>query len=72
MLAKGATGREGPGLLSKSNDKIYISEQRFYNMASDWLMVVWPTNQMPGLKIYFDQHGFNHGYFLAILLPDVV
>ena len=32
-------------------------------MASDWLAAVLPANQMPGLKIFVNWHGFLHGNF---------
>ena len=40
----------GPGLLSEIHVYIHVSEQRFSNMAFDWLAAVLPANQMPGLK----------------------
>ena len=38
-------------------------------MASDWLAAVLPANQMPGLKIFVNLHGFQHGNFLVTQAP---
>ena len=40
-------------------------------MASDWLAAVLPANQMPGLKIFVNLHGFEHGNFLVVQDPDL-
>ena len=46
------------GLLSEIHVKNNINKQGFSNMASDWLVVMLPANQIAGLKIFVNGHGF--------------
>ena len=39
-------------------------------MAFDWLAAVLPANQMPGLKIFINYHGFLHENFLVAMAPE--
>ena len=48
-----------PGFLSKILVKIHAKLQRFSNMASDWLAIILPGNEMPGLKILLTNMDFN-------------
>ena len=41
-------------------------------MASDWLAAVLPANQMSGLEIFVNWHGFEHGNFLVAQTPGSV
>ena len=38
-------------------------------MAADWLAAVLPANQMPGVKIFLNLHGFKHGNLLVNQAP---
>ena len=42
-------------------------QQRFSNLASDWLAALLPANHKPVMKILVKQHGFyNAGIFLVV------
>ena len=63
---------KGPALQNETHNKFHVSQQGFFNLASDLMPAVLPANQMSFLKIFVNLHELQHGNHLVIQAPGMV